>query len=99
MKPGQPTPRKPPAHLSQPARPPKLETLRGRSSIFRNKKGGGRVNGTLTPRGSVRFELHRKMLAGLVAREPEEISDADVVEYLTRGEEETRDYINGKRKD
>lgn len=68
----------------------------GRASIFRDKKGGDRVHGVLTPRGSVRFELHRRKLAKLVARDPEDVSDADVVEYMARGEQETRAYLAEK---
>lgn len=88
----------PPARFTQPAAPPPVTRLLGRSSIFRNKKGGDRVNGVITARGSVRFELHRKQLGLLVAREPEEISDADVVEYMARGEQETRGYLAGRVK-
>jgi hypothetical protein len=64
----------------------------GRNSIFRDKTGG-RVNGVLTARGSVRFELHRKQLAKLAGRDAEQVSDADVVEYMARGELETRKYL------
>lgn len=64
----------------------------GRASIFRDKTGQ-RVNGVLTARGSVRFELHRKMLGKLVGKDAETISDADVVEYMARGEQETRKYL------
>jgi len=70
--------------------------LMGRASIFRNKKGGDRVNGVLTARGSVRFELHRRQLARLVALDPEQVSDADVIEYMVRGEKETRAYLAEK---
>jgi hypothetical protein len=68
----------------------------GRASIFRDKKGGDRVNGVLTPRGSVRFELHRRKLARLVGQDPEQVSDADVIEYMVRGEKETLAYLAAK---
>lgn len=61
----------------------------GRPSIFRNKTGGSRVQGVITARGSVRFEQARRRLAKLASREIEHISDADVIEYLARGDSET----------
>lgn len=68
----------------------------GRASIFRDKKGGDRVQGVITPVGSTRFELARIALAKLAGREREHVSDADVIEYLARGEKNTRDYLAGK---
>lgn len=67
----------------------------GRASIFRNKSQ--RVQGLLTVRGSVRFEHARKRLAQLVDRDPEHVSDGDTAEFLARGEDETRRYLDGKR--
>lgn len=67
----------------------------GRSSIFRDKKGGDRVQGVLTPVGSNRFEQSRKRLAKLAGREVEHVSDADVIEYEVRGEENTLKYLEG----
>lgn len=66
---------------------------RGRASIFREKIGGDRVQGLITPIGSVRFEHARIRLAKLATREREHVSDADVIEYLARGEENTRVYL------
>jgi len=70
---------------------------RGRPSIFRNKEGGARVHGVLTPIGSRRFEQARLRLARLAVRDPEQISDADVVEFLARGDEATRRYLDEGR--
>jgi hypothetical protein len=47
----------------------------------------------LTPAGSIRFEQARLRLAKLATREPEQVNDADVVEYLARGETATRTYL------
>ncbi len=68
-------------------------SARGRPSIFRNKQGGSRVHGVLTPIGSRRFEHARQRLARLVSRDPEQVSDADVVEFLARGDDATRKYL------
>jgi uncharacterized protein YbbK (DUF523 family) len=64
----------------------------GRASFFRGKikKAKYRVQGLLTPRGRVCFEKQRKELARLVRiKNP---SDADVIEALARGQDETLDY-------
>lgn len=45
-----------------------------------------RVQGLLTPDGSRSFEGHRKRIAGLTGRELSKVSDADVIEWLSRGE-------------
>ena len=66
---------------------------RGRVSIFRNKEGGDRVQGILTKAGSQRFHAARKRLAELAGRDLELVSDADVIEYLARGDEETARYL------
>lgn len=65
----------------------------GRPSIFRDKKGGSRFQGVLTPAGSRRFELARVRLAKLVSRDPEQVSDADVVEFLARGDKDSKAYL------
>jgi hypothetical protein len=69
--------------------------LTGRASIFREKAGGDRVQGLLTPIGSKRFEQARATLAKLAGRETEQISDADTIEFLARGEANTRSYLAG----
>lgn len=65
----------------------------GRESLFRGKKGGDRVQGVLTPRGSRRFEAARARLGRLINKDPEKVSDADVIEYLARGDEETKKVL------
>lgn len=65
----------------------------GFPSIFRNKKAGTRYQGVLTKRGSKKFEDARGTLAKLAKRPVERITDADVMEYMARGDDETRDYI------
>jgi hypothetical protein len=67
----------------------------GRQSIFRDKIGGDRVQGVITPAGSRRFEIARSKLAKLAGREVEQVSDADVIEFLARGEANTREYLAG----
>jgi hypothetical protein len=68
----------------------------GRASVFRNKKGGDRVQGTLTRRGSQRFAQARGALALMTERPVTTISDADVIEYLARGAKNTRAYLAGE---
>lgn len=68
----------------------------GWPSIFRDKKGGDRVQGQITPIGSLRFERARKRLGKLADRDVEHVSDADTIEYLARGEQETLDYLTGR---
>lgn len=63
----------------------------GFPSIFRNKRGGKRYQGNLTKVGSAAFEEARKRLAKLAGRKS--ATDADVMEYLSRGEAETRAYL------
>ena len=68
----------------------------GQVSIFRNKSGGDRVQGHITPAGSARFEAARSRLAKLAGRDREHVSDADVIEYLARGEAATRAYLDAE---
>lgn len=65
----------------------------GRQSIFRDKKGGSRVQGVMTKAGTRAFANARKRLATLADREPENVSDADVIEFMARGEAETVLYL------
>jgi hypothetical protein len=64
-------------------------TQRGRASIFRDKEGGTRVQGLLTAEGFVCFgerrEELRRLTAEVVGKDPGQVSDADVIEYLARG--------------
>lgn len=69
------------------------QPMTGRASIFRDKKGGSRVQGIMTPVGSKRFEQARRRLGKLADRETEHVSDADTIEYLARGESETVKYL------
>jgi hypothetical protein len=68
---------------------PKDNARPGRTSIFRDKAGGDRVQGNITAAGSVRFEQARRRLAKLAGCEYEDVSDADTIEFLARGEGET----------
>ena len=72
-----------------------LKPAVGRESLFRGKAGGDRVQGNLTPVGSRRFEAARARLARMAGREPEKVSDADTIEFLARGEEESRKVLAG----
>lgn len=65
----------------------------GRASLFRGKKGGRRIQGIVTRRGGELFEMRRRWLASLTNRKQREVSDADVIEYLARGEKETLKYL------
>lgn len=55
----------------------------GRASLFRNKGGGGRVQGVLTKSGVTQFESMRKAIAKVTERDPNHVSDADVIETMT----------------
>lgn len=68
----------------------------GRPSIFRDKVGGQRVQAIISKTGAKRFERARKRLARLAKWKPAQISDADVVEYLARGEADTVAYMQGQ---
>lgn len=63
----------------------------GRPSVFQ-PKNGARVQGVLTRTGAERFESARRKL-GQLAPHVKIVSDADVIEYLARGEEITKAYI------
>ena len=73
----------------------------GRRSIFRGKADGYRVQAIITKVGGQRFERARRGLAALYERvygvAPATISDADLVEALARGEEETEAYLAGRK--
>lgn len=68
----------------------------GRPSIFRDKVGGQRVQAIISKTGASRFEAARKRLAKLAKWKPDQISDADVVEFLARGEADTVAYMQGQ---
>ena len=67
----------------------------GRASVFRDKRGGDRVQGNLTREGKAAFLEARRRLAKLSKRKLSAVSDADVIEYLARGEEETTRILEG----
>lgn len=69
----------------------------GRIKIFRFErdglKDGVRIQGIITKVGAQRLDVARAKLAKLAKREPAQVSDADAVEYLARGDAETRKYL------
>lgn len=64
----------------------------GHPAIFPGKTGD-RVQGGLTPIGSTKFEQARRRLARLAGWEFESVSDADVIEFLARGDEATTKFL------
>lgn len=70
---------------------------RGRASIFRDKEDGKNVHGIITKAGARRFEDRRKDLSELYqqvhGQRPTTVSDADVIEFMARGYDNTRDYL------
>jgi len=75
------------------------KTTMGRRSIFRDKIKDSkyRVQGLLTKVGSAEFEAARRRLAKLA--DCDTASDADTIEYLARGEPNTRAYIQQQQGD
>lgn len=69
----------------------------GRHSIFRGKMDGVRVQGILTKAAGKKFDQARKALEKLVVEvrgeAPTVVSDSDVIEFLARGEKDTREYL------
>ena len=65
--------------------------LIGRASIFRDKVE--RVQGMITAVGAGQFEAARDRLSTLVKRHVGDVSDGDVIEFLARGEANTRAYL------
>ena len=55
-----------------------------RPSIFRDKVA--RVQGMISKAGATAFEQRRKQLAKLAGWDVKKVSDADVIEYMARGE-------------
>jgi hypothetical protein len=71
-----------------------MKNVGGRPTIFGSKRGGQRIQGTLTRDGARLFEGARRTLRRLAGvRAP---SDADTVEFLARGPEATREYLERK---
>lgn len=67
----------------------------GRPSLF-GPKSTARVQAVLTVTGSVRFEATRTRVANLIGKEAEQVSDADVIEFLVRGEKEALAILQPK---
>jgi hypothetical protein len=67
----------------------------GRPSIF-GSKDGERIQGVLTTKGTVAFNQARQRLARLSGWEPEQVSDADVVIFLSLGEREALKQMTRK---
>jgi hypothetical protein len=65
----------------------------GRASVFREKEGGRRYQGIVTKVGAQCFERKRAELAMICGRPVKRISDADVFEFMARGEANTRAYL------
>lgn len=71
----------------------------GRLSIFTGKVNDSRhrVQAWLTEIGRQQFEAARARLSKLalahLGRAPKAVSDADTIEYLSRGEEQTIKYL------
>ena len=72
-------------------------TPKGRASIFRGKADGVRIQGVLTKAGGQAFERRRRELAKVYrevwGQPPTVVSDADVIEYLALGLDQTVAYL------
>lgn len=72
--------------------------LRGRFSIFGDKSTGRDIHGIISYMGAIAFKRAEKRLSAVyedvMGRKPASVSEADVVEYLARGEAETRLALN-----
>ncbi len=66
-------------------------------NVFKGKATERKVQGIMTELGWRRFEVARRQLGAIymsvVGRELARVSDGDVVEFLARGEDETRRYL------
>lgn len=75
--------------------------LTGRRSIFREKDNQYRKQGQMTKAGHQFFELARKRLSAIVhdvqGWKPRHVSDGDVFEYLGRGDDNTRAYLEARK--
>jgi hypothetical protein len=81
----------------------RLRGVMGRWSVFRDKVNDTehRVQGILSDIGRQSFERQREALARLykavMHRDPTTVSDADTIEFLARGELDTRAYLKKLR--
>lgn len=80
-----------------PPKPAPAKKVSHRPAIFRNKKV--RVQGMITKNGSIAFEQRRQQLAKLAGWDAKKVSDADVIDYLARGEISTKLYLKGEIKE
>ena len=67
----------------------------GRPSLFRDKRGGLRVQAIIGRVGKQKFLAARARLAEIAKRKVRQVSASDTVEFLARGEAETIRYLNG----
>ena len=76
-------------------------TMIGRPCLFPNKMGGKQVHGFITRFGKRAFDRQRVQLGRLylavTGRRAPRISDADVIEFLARGDANTRAFFQGER--
>jgi hypothetical protein len=76
-------------------------TQRGRDSVFRGKVGGTRVQGIITRDGWRGFKAAKQRLidvyASVFGDVPHTVSHADVIEFLARGQEESRGYFEWRK--
>jgi len=73
------------------------QSLGGRPTIF-GPRDGKTVHGRLSKYSTKRLEAARRDLAKLAGWEPENVSDSDTLEFLARGEESTREFLEAKAK-
>lgn len=77
-------------------------TKMGRPSIFEGKVDGKRVQAIITQTGGRDLDKRRVILDGLYAKVMQEplgraVTDAEVVEFLARGEKDTIQYLKAKK--
>jgi hypothetical protein len=69
----------------------------GRRTIFGESRGPknakNTIQGVITNTGATQFERARGRLATLVGWAIENVSDADTIEYLSRGHKASAEYI------
>ena len=70
----------------------------GRPSVFRDKNKRNRVVGILTDTGAEKFNAARQRLSVLSGMDVELVSDGDVVEFLARGANATREYLRRRKR-
>lgn len=78
-------------------RKPRSARMMSHRSIF-SPKDGDRFQGETTATGSAAFEAARHRLGRLAGRASDLVSDGDTMEYLARGDDETRLYLARRAK-